>query len=269
MKKSAKPSSKVIPRFSSETLQFIRTAAKQKREDWIENHRAEYEALLLHPLQHLAQTLQERLGPIAPGYHFPVKGIGRIKRSKNRRDETGAVYKDWISYSASRPSGSRFEHNPNLYFGLDANDEDGDHVICAGGLYMPSSAQTKAIRHAIATDASPFEKLFKSKEFSSSFKGGFSLDRSATRPPRGYDANHPQIHWLKLQGFFVWRSYTKKEYTSAQFSDQVAQDLKQVLKLNELLDLAITGKFKAKSTLPTVPSPLVQPPQIRERKFDF
>lgn len=228
-----------LPRFSSRTLDFIEKASRQKNPDWLKLHRGEYETLLLEPLQHLAKTLRAKLGKLAPDYHFPQKGIGRLKRTADKAKEHGSFFKDWVSYNATRPSKSRFDHNPNLYFLLQAHEPEGDHVLIAGGFYMPSSKQTRAIREAIAADAAPFEKLFASKPFASRFPGGFSLEKSATRPPRGFDPNHPKLKWLKLQGFFVWKPYSMKTFSSPDFAERVAEDCAQILRLNALLDRAV------------------------------
>jgi len=237
----------MTPKFSENTLKFIIKASKQKKEDWLDKNRDEYERDLQLPLQNLAQYLQSKLQSSAADYHFPQRGIGRIKRSANRIKEYGTIYKDWINYSASRPAESRFESNPNLYFEIDPTDSDGDHVLVAGGLYHPSSAQLRAIRNAIAEDATAFQKLFASKSFSSRFKGGFCKDRISSRVTRGFDPEHPRMEWLRLQAFFVWRAYSKKEFTSPKFPEVVAQDWKQILRLNELLDQTIqASNFKIK-----------------------
>lgn len=231
------------PRFTTKTVPFLLKASRARRLDWLDKNREDYETAILHPLQHLAQELKTKLGGSAPFYHFPLKGIGRLKRPANRVAENGGgPFKSWLSYSAARPRESRFEHNPNLYFMIDPWDKD-DTVLVAGGLYMPSSRQVRAIREAIANDASAFDRLFKTREFSKCFKGGFSRDRTATRPPRGFDPNHPRIDWLKLQAFFVWRSYKRREFLSPKFPDLVARDWKQILRLNELLDQAIAGRL--------------------------
>jgi uncharacterized protein (TIGR02453 family) len=229
------------PRFSRQSLPFLLKASRQKRVDWLDRNRAEYERLLLEPMKHLAFVLKSELSEFAPGYHFPQKSIGRLKRPANRVQEDGVLYRDWMHYSASKPRVSRFEHNPNLYFLLNPDDRD-DPVLVAGGLYMPSSRQTRAIREAIGNDASPFEALFKSRAFSASFPGGFSRDRSSTRPTRGFDPNHPRMDWLKLQAFFVWKSYSLKDFTSPHFSKMVVKDCKQILRLNEILENTISGK---------------------------
>ncbi|MGZ3698154.1 MAG: DUF2461 family protein, partial [Bdellovibrionota bacterium] len=231
------------PKFTRQTLPFILKVSRQRHPTWLERNREEYEKALLLPLQNLARHLKSELAPVATGYHFPQKGIGRLKRPANRVGEYGGgLYKDWVSYSAARPRVSRFDHNPNLFLLLSPTDPK-DPVLVAGGLYMPSSRQLRSIREAIARDASAFERLFASKEFARCFPGGFSDEKSATRPPRGFDPDHPKMKWLKLQAFFVWKPYSKKEFTSAKFPELLARDCRQIVRLNELLDKAISGRW--------------------------
>jgi uncharacterized protein (TIGR02453 family) len=237
------------PRFSAQTIEFLKKASRQKKPTWLDQNRDEYEKVLLAPLNHLAETLTSELRPLAPDYHFPKKGLGRLKRPANRVAERGGgLFKDWMTYSASRPRTSRFEHNPNLFFLINSEDKK-DPVLVAGGLYMPSSKQTRALRETLANDASAFDQLFKTKKFSNRFPGGFSEEKTSSRPPRGFDVNHPRMNWLKLQAFFVWRAYTKKEFASKEFASLVAQDWEQILQLNRLLEKALQGQLISKKPL--------------------
>jgi uncharacterized protein (TIGR02453 family) len=228
-------------RFSRETLKFLAKSGKQKNPNWLERNRDEYEEVLRAPLQSLASSLQTELRREAPGYHFPQKGIGRLRRPAQHA-RGGGIFKSWMAYSASVPSGSRFDHNPNLFFLIHPDDGD-DPVLVAGGLYMPSSRQLRSIREAVAKDATPFDRLFASKTFSRRFPGGFSREKTATRPPRGFDPAHPRMDWLKLQAYFVWRPYTLREFSSPGLNALVASDFRQILRLNELLTRAISGRW--------------------------
>jgi uncharacterized protein (TIGR02453 family) len=240
---------KISPKFSKATIEFLKKASRQKNPDWLDKNRESYQKLIQLPLQNLARQLKADLARAAPGYHFPQKGIGRIKRSSIKAQEYGSLYKGYVSYSASRPAESRFDHNPNLFFLIQHDDEDGDNVLVAGGLYMPSSRQVRAIREAIARDASAFDRLFASKNFAAQFPGGFSKEKTSSRPPRGFDPVHPRMDWLKLQAFFVWRSYKMREFQSADFPKRVARDFKEILRLNELLEKALAGTL-ASATKP-------------------
>jgi uncharacterized protein (TIGR02453 family) len=248
----SKSAAKPATRFNRETFAFLRKAAKQKRADWLDRHREEYEHALLLPLQGLARHLKSALGPTATGYNFPQKGLARIRRSEERAREYGALYKDWVTYSAAKPRKSRFDHNPNLFFMINPDDEDGDSVLVAGGLYMPSSRQLRQLRDTVARDASAFERLFADRAFAKCFKGGFSDERKSSRVPRGFDANHPKIEWIKLQAFFVWRPYKAREFLSKDFFKLVERDFAQILRLNRLLEQALENR------LPATPVPLTR-----------
>lgn len=239
---------KAQPRFSTDSIKFLEKAGRQKSEKWLEKNRSDYERLILLPLQNLAQHLKSEIGPLAPDYHFPLKGIGRLKRSAASVAEHGGIrYKDWLSYSAARPRQSRFEHNPNIFFLINPEDSTGDTVLIAGGLYMPSSRQMRKLREAVAHDASEFEKLFKTKEFSQCFPGGFSDEKISSRFPAGFDRNHPRINWIRLQAFFVWKPYSKKEFSSADFPKMVARDAKQILRMNRIIEKLLRENIVTKA----------------------
>lgn len=232
---------KTMEKFSRKTIAFLEKAGRQKRTDWLEKNQEEYDEVLRSPLMHLADIVHRELRALAPDYHFPRKGIGRLKRPSHAvKERGGKLFKNWMTYSAARPRVSRFEHNPNLFFLINSEDKK-DPILVAGGLYMPSSQQIRKIREAIAKDASAFDRLFSSKEFKKRFPEGFSEDKKSKRPPRGFDPEHKRIEWLKLQAFFVWRRYSVKEFSSADFPRLVSQDFKQILRFNRLLEAILLG----------------------------
>jgi len=146
--------------FSEESLKVLTWAEKQNDAEWLAHHDAKYQRLIRAPLLALADTVKQEFANEAPGYHFPTRGIGRIKKSSNKIALDGAQFKDWVSTIATPPAQSRFEKNPLLFFGLLPNDPQWEGVIVAGGLYMASSLQTRRVRQAIADDSLPFKKLF-------------------------------------------------------------------------------------------------------------
>lgn len=123
-------------KFSKKTLEFLKKAGRQKNPNWLEKHQKEYESVLRGPFVHLAERVKAALWRSAPGYHFPTKGLARIKRPDFKVARGQNQYKDWISMIATRPSLSRFESNPHLFFGLFPNEET--TIILAGGLWQPT-----------------------------------------------------------------------------------------------------------------------------------
>ena len=240
-------------RLTPESLEFLRKASRQKRGDWLDRNREDYERVIRAPLNQIARTFQSELRPQAPGYHFPQKGLGRLKRSERKAKEYGSFFRGWLSYTATRPSKSRFDTNPTLFLMINPFDEDGDEVLLCGGLYMPSSRQLRTLRERISENPAPFESLFADDSFAARFPEGFSDERISSRVPRGFDPNHSHLHWLRLQGFFAWRSYSKRQYAGVDFATLLVADARELLRLNDLLERALEGRWPASlgSDLPT------------------
>ena len=219
-------------------------AGKQKNANWLEANIDEYNTLLREPFIALAEKIKASLQPFARDYHFPSKGLARIKRPDFKVAGGQSQYKDWISMIATRPSKSRFESNPHLFFGLFPNEED--KIILAGGLWQPTPKQVRLIREAIAQDSSPFHDLFGDKAFKASFKTGFYMKDSASRVPRGFSEDHEDIDWIKLKKFVVYKTITTKSFSSPEFPDSVVKDYRQALRFNQLLDSALTMNWPPK-----------------------
>ncbi len=227
-------------KFSKQTLPFLTEAGLQTDPNWLEENQADYEAFVRQPFIDLAGRLKTSLQPSAPDYHFPTKGIGRIKKAANKVASGGPCYKDWLSISISQPPASRFERNPHLFFGILPNIAPYMGVVVAGGLFMPSGPQLKKVRAAIATNAQAFHTLFADPAFNARFKVNFSRDNVTTRAPRGFEPDHPDMHWLKLKNFLIIKNLTHAEFTSTDLVSSVVKDFKQLLRLNRLIEDALS-----------------------------
>lgn len=226
-------------KFSSRTLPFLIEAGQQIDPNWLEQNQTTYEAHVRAPFIDLAERLKAALQPSVPDYHFPCKGIGRIKRATHHVLSGGPCFKDWLSISISKPSDSRFERNPHLFFGILPNIPQYMGVVVAGGLVMPSGPQLRKVRSAMAQDARPFHALFDDPTFKARFKTNFSREEVASRPPRGFDPDHPDMEWLKLKRFLVVKKLTNAEFTSGDLVPAVVEDFKQLVRLNRLLENAL------------------------------
>lgn len=227
--------------FTQESLEFLSLAGKQDDAQWLDRNDITYQRLIRLPLLAMADSIKEALTVEAQGYHFPSRGIGRIKKSSNKIGLDGAQFKDWVSYIATRPTKNRFEKNPLLFFGLLPNDPQWQGVVVAGGLYMASSLQTRRVRQAIADNSEPFKKLFADKDFKKSFKSGFEPLVKAQKCPRGFDPDHADIEWIKLKTFFVCKTLTVKEFSARDLTAHLVRDFRQLLRLNDILQNAIDG----------------------------
>ena len=111
----------------------------------------------------------------------------------------------------------------------------------AGGMYLPESANLKAIRQEIDYNLSDFEKILDEKEFKSNF-GTLSQEWKLKTLPKGYTADNPAIEYLKLKGIVATKNYLDAKVLAANFSTEVAKVFKILQPLNTFLDSAITGE---------------------------
>jgi uncharacterized protein (TIGR02453 family) len=235
-------------RFSKRSIEFIQEAARQKGKGWLEKNRNEYEEVLVSPMRELMGMAEEALSRNAPGYRFPKRNHARILRGAEGAKLHGP-FRDWVGVSVSRESKSRYEDQPNLYFHI----SEGEGIFSAGGLYLPSAAQTKHIRAWIDRDPSLLEELLSDRNFKKRFPE-LGRERVLKTKPRDYPADHPRIEWLKLSGFYVWREIKKTELFSKDFSDILIEDWRQVLRLNAVLDRYIRSFPRAIATLVETPA---------------
>jgi uncharacterized protein (TIGR02453 family) len=217
-------------RFSQASIDFIVKASRQKKKDWLEKNRDEYEAVLVEPMRELMQKAERALLGEAAGYRFPKRNFARILRGAEGAKVHGP-FRDWVGVSVSRDSESRYESLPNLYFHI----SEGEGLFTAGGLYLASADQTKHIRRWIDQDPSLLEELLHDREFKKHFKE-LGQERVLKTKPRDYSADHPKIEWLRLSGWYVWRELKKKELFSKNFAEILIEDWRQVLRLNQILD---------------------------------
>jgi len=241
-------------RFSQDSIDFITKASRQKKAEWLDKNKDEYQIVLVEPMRELMEKVSTALKPEAPGYRFPTRQHARIRRGA---DQSMGPFRDWIGAHVGRDSGSRYEDLPSLYFQLADGHEE---IFSAGGLYMPSADQTKHIRKWIDQDPSALEELLVDRDFKKVFKG-LGQERVLKTKPRDYPIDHPKIEWLKLSAWYVWRPISKKVLFSKDFSKVLIEDWHQVLRLNRVLD-QYTQSWPKLSSIDNLP-------KVAQRKMDF
>ncbi len=109
---------------------------------------------------------------------------------------------------------------PAYYFHMDAEGE----LFFAVGEYMPPADRLKQIRTAIAEQGTGLVKILKGKKLREAF-GTLQEEDKLQRPPKGFDADHPQIELIKLKHFMVWNQVSMKQFKASQQSDLVLKTL--------------------------------------------
>ncbi len=236
--------------FNSKTFSFLKSLVRNTRppktvlqgKKWFEVHQKEYEAAVKTPCNEVLRDIQKKIGDQAQGYRFPKSGFGRLYRDPRKASEEGP-FKDWTGAHIAPPSDSMYEHPPGVWFQIGAAKDD---VFVSGGLYMPSATQLRKIRTAFATHAfwlKRWESFLQSKKITSRFDKDHG--DSLKTYPRAYGPDHPQIKWLKMTQFYLWRPYTHQQATASDFSAKIASDMVYILEFNQLIQEALDHRAEA------------------------
>jgi uncharacterized protein (TIGR02453 family) len=127
-------------------------------------------------------------------------------------------------------------HAPGFYVHI-APDE----VFFGGGLWMPDGPALAKIRERIATRPGDWKKIVGNAGFKKIF--GSIEGEQLTRPPRGYDPNHPFIGDIRRKSFVAGLDSNAKAAQSAGFAAEVARGFNGLKPLMGFLCAASDVRF--------------------------
>ena len=140
------------------------------------------------------------------------------KRPYKTRFSAGITPKD-----LRRPSAGG---GPTYYFHIEGNGT----LLIGAGEYLPPADRLKAIRERVVNDATGFSKLMKNKQLRATF-GDLQTEDKLQRPPKGFNAAHPHVEYLKLKSFFVWCEVKLKLNAPDQLVPELARGFKDAFAL--------------------------------------
>lgn len=108
----------------------------------------------------------------------------------------------------------------------------------AAGKHMPDNVELLKIRNHIAGNTKAFLKMVEAKKFHERFNGFHAGDK-LTKPPKGFDADHPAIEYLKLKSFTVGEEFSEKEALSKDYPKRLADSFKAAFPLVQFLREAL------------------------------
>jgi len=187
------------PRFTGESLRFLRALKRNNRRDWFEAHRDDYEAHVREPMTAIISRLAEDLREFGPEFVAnPKTSMYRIYRDV-RFSANKAPYKTHVA--ANFPARGLPRHEgAGLYFHVAANE-----VWVGGGLYAPPAPQLHAVREHVAGHARRLRTLVESPTFRREV--GTLEGERLTRVPRGFPKDHPAAEYLKFRQFLAGRDF--------------------------------------------------------------
>ena len=197
------------PRFTADTLKFLRGLKRNNRRDWFNARRDDYEAHVRQPMMAIVERLSRDLLEFAPELVAdPRKSLFRIHRD-TRFSPDKSPYKTHAA-AVFPPRGFERHRGAGLYFHI-----GGEEVWIGGGLYAPDTSQLVAIREHIGDNVQRLRTIVESPAFRRHV-GRLEGER-LRRVPRGYPQDHPAAEFLRYRQFIAGREFPPPFATGAAF----------------------------------------------------
>ncbi|NIV17247.1 MAG: TIGR02453 family protein, partial [Woeseiaceae bacterium] len=201
--------------FKPETINFLRELRKNNNRDWFNENKSRYETDVLDVALNFIQSMHDPLQKIAPHFTAVPKRMGgslmRVYRD-TRFSKNKTPYKTNVGIQF-RHEQAKDVHAPGFYVHIDP-----DQVFLGVGLWRPESAVLAAIRERVSVNQAEWLRARDDK----AFKRHFSLGgQSLSRPPRGYDKEHPLIEDIKRKDFLAVKNMHLEEATEPRFQQKV------------------------------------------------
>jgi uncharacterized protein (TIGR02453 family) len=183
--------------FTDETFTFLRDLKQNNSRDWFTENRHRYDAYVKEPAIRFIMDFDPLLHRISAHYRADPRPVGG-SLFRIHRDTRFSKDKDpYKTHAGIRfPHGTdRNVHAPGFYLHIEP-----ESVFVGIGIWHPDGPTLKKIRDAIVEDPKAWKAARDAKRLRARFElGGESL----TRPPRGYDPEHPFTLDIKRKDFIA------------------------------------------------------------------
>jgi uncharacterized protein (TIGR02453 family) len=216
------------PRFTAESLKFLRGLKRNNRREWFVARRDAYETHVRLPMTGIIERLADDLRAFAPEIVVnPKTSMYRIYRDV-RFSENKAPYKTHVA--ASFPTRGLPKHEgAGLYFHVSP-----DEVWIGGGMYAPSTSQLHAVREHLASNVKRFRAIVESPRFRRAI-GSIEGER-LQRVPRGFPRDHEAAEYLRFRQFLAGREFPSTLATSPRFYATLLTVFREVAPLIRFLN---------------------------------
>jgi len=214
--------------FPAELGIFFRGLEKHNNREWFQRRKAIYEEKVKAPMYTLIEAINRRMMRFAPDYVTdPGKAVYRIYRD-TRFSANKAPYK---THQAALFYPRNLEKNScaGLFFAVSHKG-----VEIAGGLYMPSAGQLRAVRAHIAANHEKFRRIVTGRRLGS-LLGELQGER-LTRAPKGFAPGHPALDLLRYKQWLIYRTFEPELAASPEILDALLIRFRALTPMVEFLN---------------------------------
>ena len=223
--------------FSPAFFKFFEELARNNNREWFQRNKSRYESEVRDPMLSFIADLAPRLRAMSKYYvadPHPTKGsMFRIYRNlRFSRDKT--PYKTNAA-AAIHHSGAPGWPSPAFYISLSPKA-----VFGGVGMWHPDADAVRKVRDAIVSRSAAWKRARNDKKFTARFE---MMGESLSRPPKGYDPEHPLIEDLKRKSYVAGTNFTRKDACSASFLETYSEACEAAAPFTRFLTEAVGLKW--------------------------
>lgn len=198
--------------FTRELFTFLAELRENNQRDWFQANKARYERDVRDPALRFIAAFAPALHEISPHFEADPRPVGgslfRIYRD-TRFSADKSPYKTHIGAHFRHSVGGDV-HAPGFYLHLEPGD-----CVAGVGIWEPDNTVLAKLRDAIVARSQEWGEL----KAGLAARGYGWMGESLSRPPRGYDKDHPHVEDLKRKSFAVKRSFDEDAVIAEDFLD--------------------------------------------------
>jgi len=216
------------PRFTNETLKFLRALKRNNRREWFNAHKDDYELHVRQPMIAVIERLALDFLEFAPELVAnPKVSLNRIYRD-TRFSADKTPYKTHVA-AVFPPRGLPKHAGAGLYFHVSC-----DEVWMGGGMYAPQTPQLVALREHIANNVRRLRSIVEAPVFKR--RVGALEGEKLARVPRGYPKDHDAAEYLRYRQFIAGREFPPAFATRPSFYRTLLRVFAEVAPLARFLN---------------------------------
>jgi uncharacterized protein (TIGR02453 family) len=223
--------------FEQRTIDFLAQLEANNNREWFNENKRRYEEDVLDVALRFIIAMQEPLAEIAPRFTaVPTRVGGSLMRvyRDTRFTKNKQPYKTNVGIQF-RHEQARDVHSPGYYVHLEPS-----RAFLGVGMWRPDPDSLRRIRERIAARPAEWRRVRDDAAFRRRFAlGGESL----TRPPRGFDRNHPCIEDIKRKSFIATHDLNVSACLRPQFQRVVETSFSDAEPLMRFLCKAVGVRF--------------------------
>jgi len=217
--------------FSPDVFVFLRQLKRNNDREWFAKNKARYQSSIVEPALLFIGDFGPYLYEISSFFVADVRpsrgSLFRIYRD-TRFSADKRPFKTHVGIHFSHSSG-KDAHAPVFYLHLEP-----DNSFVAAGIWHPDNRALTKVRTAIVRDAEQWATV----------RGKLTLEgERLSRPPRGFDPNHPFIDDLKMKDFVSSVVLSEKQICSAKLMRDFVSACRAMSPLVEFTTKALGLKF--------------------------